>query len=40
MLSASAAHKSESTAEHALAVANLDTLFAGATTGWTKSDRD
>ena len=40
MLSASAAHKSESTAEHALAVANLDTLFASATTGWTKSDRD
>jgi uncharacterized protein len=40
MLSASAVHKSESAAEHALAVANLDTLFAQAVTGWVKSDRD
>lgn len=40
MLSASAVHKSESSAEHALAVANLDTLFRAARTGWTKTDRD
>jgi hypothetical protein len=40
MLSASAVHKSESAAEHALAVANLDTLFAMAETGWTKTDRE
>lgn len=40
MLSSSAVHKSESAADHALAVANLDALFERAITGWTKSDRD
>jgi len=40
MLSASASRKSESTVEHALAVANLDALFAQAVTGWSKTDRD
>lgn len=40
MLSASAAHKSESSIEHALAVANLDVLFRSAVTGWTKTDRE
>ena len=39
MLSASAVHKSESAAEHALAVANLDVLFAQAMSGWSKTDR-
>ena len=40
MLSASAVKKSESPVEHALAVANLDTLFAVAVPGWRKTDRD
>lgn len=40
MLSASAVHKSESAVEHAMAVANLDTLFAQSVTGWTKTDRE
>lgn len=40
MLSASAVHKSESPKEHALAVANLDKLFAQAVTGWVKVDRN
>ena len=40
MLSASAAHKSESPTDHATAVGNLDRLFANAVTGWVKTDRD
>jgi len=40
MLSESAVRKSSSVADHALAVANLDTLFGNAIYGWTKPDRD
>lgn len=39
MLSASAARKSTTPAEHSLAVANLDQLFDRAVLGWTKQDR-
>lgn len=39
MLSGSAAKKSTTPAEHSLAVANLDELFANAVPGWTKADR-
>lgn len=39
MLSSSAAKKSTSPAEHSLAVANIDELFANAILGWTKADR-
>ena len=39
MLSMSAVHKSESAAEHSLAVANLDKLFSIAELGWSKTDR-
>lgn len=40
MLSASAVGKSTSAADHSLAVANLDHLFANAQYGWVKQDRD
>ena len=40
MLSSSAASKSTSAADHALAVANLDHLFKNADYGWMKQDRD
>lgn len=40
MLSRSAVSKSETPQSHALAVANLDDLFARAIQGWSKPDRD
>lgn len=40
MLSASAVTQSESPREHAMAVANLDRLFADSVEGWSKTDKN